>query len=98
MTSILLACACMAAKDALMTLLTIAEARGRAGFAGIFDGIGDLAVILVTIAGPGQVIQHGWTGHATVIVAAMTITSTVGTWFWTRVGGRLLPEVHDGDR
>ena len=92
MLAILLACGAMALKDMLGTFLVIAEARGRAVLAGALDAAGDLALILVTLAGAGAVIVHGWTVHTMIILAAMMATSFVGTLFWVRMGTRWMPE------
>jgi len=79
----------MALKDMLGTLLVIAEARGRAVLAGALDAASDLAMILVTLAGAGEVIVHGWTVHTASLLAAMMVTSFFGTLYWTRVGQKL---------
>lgn len=79
----------MAVRDAFGTILTIAEARGRAVLAGVCDAAGDLAGVFVTIFAAGQVIIHGWTWHSIVVLAAVMITSFVGTMFWTRVGRKI---------
>lgn len=89
MLSILLACASMALKDGLGTGLVVAEARGRSWLAGALDALGDLATILVTLAGVGAVILHGWTLHTIVLLAAMMLTSFLGTAAWTRVAQRI---------
>jgi hypothetical protein len=89
MFSIVLACLAMALKDMLGTFLVIAEARGRPILAGLCDAGGDLATILVTIVGAGAVITGGWTVHTGLIIAAMTITSFLGTAFWTTIGRRI---------
>lgn len=89
MLSVLLAVLAMALKDALGVGLVVAEARGRAWLAGVFDAAGDLATILVTLAGAGAVIVHGWTLHTIAILAAMTITSLLGTAYWTRFCRRI---------
>jgi hypothetical protein len=89
MVSILLACAAMAVKDALGTLLVVAEARGRSWLAGFLDAAGDLAFVLVTLAGAGAVILHGWTAHTVLLLAAMMLTSLLGTAMWTRFGRRI---------
>lgn len=89
MLGVLLAMGSMALKDALMTWLTIAEARGRAWLAGGLDAAGDLASILVVVTGAGAVIKYGWTGHTAVILAAMCVTSFLGTALWTRIGRRI---------
>lgn len=97
MLGITLACAAMALKDLLLTFLTVAEAQGRAILAGLLDASSDLATILVTIAGAGLVIQHGWTLHSIAVLAAMMITSFLGTALWTRLAARWIThgEQHD---
>lgn len=89
MLSILLACIAMAFRDMLGTFLTVAEARGRAWLAGGLDAAGDLASILVTVAGAGAVIEDGVTGHTIALLAAMTTTSFFGTTLWTKLGQRI---------
>lgn len=99
MGSILLACGAMAARDCVGTLLTIAEARGRAWLAGTMDAIGDLASIGVTVVGAGPVIQHGVTGHAVALIGAMLLTSLLGTTLWTTLGRRIgtkVPKRNEG--
>lgn len=78
---ILLACIGMLLRDGLGTLLVVAEARGRAL----------LASILVTIFGAGEVIQHGWTTHTVILIAAMTTTSLLGTTQFTKLSQRITP-------
>lgn len=89
MLQIILACVGMAARDCLGTLLVIAEARGRAVMAGALDATGDLASILVTVVGAGEVITHGLTPHTIILLAAMTVTSFVGTTIFTKLGQRI---------
>jgi hypothetical protein len=89
MLSIVLACAAMALRDMLGTFLVVAEAKGRAWLAGALDALGDLATILVTIAGAGVVIQHGWTWHAILVLGCMMLVSLVGTAAWTTLGRRI---------
>jgi hypothetical protein len=90
MSAVLLACVAMAFKDAIGTLLVIAEARGRAVLAGVLDAAGDFAMILVTLAGAGEVIVHGWTTRTAAILAAMMVTSFFGTILWTWIGHRFV--------
>ncbi len=91
MGAVLLACAAMALKDCLGTCLVVAEARGRSVTAGALDAGGDLAAILVTLAGAGEIIVHGWTLHTATILAAMCTTSFCGTIVWTRLATRWMP-------
>lgn len=93
MITLVLAAVAMALKDALGTLLVVAEARGRGMLAGAMDATGDLATILVTLAGAGAVILHGWTLHTILLLSVMTVTSFFGTWFWTRQASRLMPDL-----
>jgi hypothetical protein len=87
--ALVLACAAMALKDSLGVGLVVAEARGRAWLAGVLDALSDLAIILVTLAGAGAVIVHGWTLRTGVILAAMMLTSFLGTAAWTRLARRI---------
>lgn len=79
----------MALKDGLGVLLVIAEARGRAIFAGALDAASDLAIILTTLFGAGQVIEHGWDLKSIEVVATMVVVSFGGTVFWTKIGRRI---------
>lgn len=92
MLTILLAIVGMALKDALSTTLVVAESKGRAKLAGLMDGLGDLAGILVTYVGAGQVIEHGLTVHTALVLIALFITSVLGTAYWTAFNAR-----HGGD-
>jgi hypothetical protein len=79
----------MVLKDACGTLLVIAEARGRALLAGLLDAAGDLALVLTTLFGAGQVIVHGWDARSFEVLGVIMLTSLLGTTFWTRVGRRI---------
>lgn len=79
----------MAVKDALGTFLVIAEARGRSVLAGAMDALGDIAVVLVTLFGAGEIITHGWTLHTAEVLVVIVVTSFFGTLFWTRIGSRI---------
>lgn len=81
----------MAAKDALGTLLVIAEARGRHWLAGALDAAGDVAQVVSMVFGAGVVIQHGWGWKAVSVLAVMMAVSFFGTAFWTRLGRRIMP-------
>lgn len=76
----------MAAKDAVGTLLVVAEAKGRPWLAGALDAAGDLAFVASTVFGAGEIIVHGWDLYAVEVLAVMCTTSLLGTAFWTRVG------------
>lgn len=89
MIAIIAAILSMAAKDALCTFLTVAEAKGRAWLAGIFDAASDVAGIVCTVVGAGSVIQEGVDGHTVLILVAMTVTSLLGTALWTKLGRRI---------
>ena len=92
MTALVLACVAMALKDGVGTALVIAEARGRSVTAGALDAASDLATVLVTLAGAGAVIVHGWTWHTAGILAAMMLTSFAGTICWTQLATRWMPD------
>jgi len=89
MLSLLFAALAMALKDALGTMLVIAEARGKSVLAGAMDAGGDIATVLVTLFGAGEVITHGWTWHTAAVLGVIAVTSFFGTIFWTRVGSRI---------
>lgn len=88
MLAIILAVLSMAAKDALGTLMVVAESRGRGSLAGAMDAGGDLANVICTIVGAGAVIQGGITVHTCIVLAAMMITSYLGTTYWTNFAAR----------
>ena len=79
----------MALKDGCGTMLVIAEARGRAVLAGLFDALGDLAQVLVVLFGAGQILEHGWDKRSIEVLLTIMIVSFWGTLFWTRVGRRM---------
>jgi hypothetical protein len=81
----------MAARDAVGTFLTVAEARGRGRLAGMLDALGDLAGIAVTVVGAGSVIRDGVTGHTVGVVGSMLVVSMFGTWLWTSLAWKWLP-------
>lgn len=87
--SILLACFAMAVKDALATFLVIAESKNRPLMAACFDAGYDIAWVLVTVLGAGNLIVNGLTVHGLTILGAMCTTSFFGTLVWTRIGHRL---------
>lgn len=90
--SFVAAAAAMALKDACGTMLVICEARNRPLLAGTFDALGDLALILVTLFGAGEVILHGWTLHTVGVIAVIVTTSFFGTALWTHIGNRCIPK------
>ena len=92
MLEILAACVAMACKDAIYTGLTVAQAHGRSLAAGAFDALGDIASIIVTLAGAGIIIVHGWSAHTVTVLAAMCVTSFCGTVFWVKIATRLMPD------
>lgn len=83
----------MAVKDCLATLLVVAETRGKARLAGVLDGAGDLATLLVNIVGVGAVISYGWNPWTVAVLLVMMITSTLGTYYWTRLAQRINPQI-----
>lgn len=89
---VLLAAAAMALQDMCGTLLTIAEARGRRTMAGLMDAAGDIARVLCTAFGAGEIIVHGWTPRSFEVLGAMCITSFVVTRYATGLGARFCEE------
>lgn len=73
----------MCLQDCCGTFLVVAESRGKARLAGVCDGLGDLASVLVTVAGVGSVLTNGFTWHTAVVIVAIVITSILGTTYWT---------------
>lgn len=73
----------MCLQDFCGTFLVVAESRGNGRLAGFCDGFGDLASVLVTVAGVGSVLANGLTWRSGVVITAIVITSILGTWFWT---------------
>lgn len=86
---ILGACLSMAIRDALMTLLTISESRGRAVLSGVLDAAGDIAGVAVMALGAGQIIVHGVTFGSCLVLAAMAGTSFLTTMTVTYYGRRV---------
>ena len=95
MVGLLLACLSMAAQDGLGVFLVVAETRGRAVLAGGLDAAGDLARQLVTVYAAGTVIKDGWTPHSMIIMAAVMVTSFVGTTIDTRLARRVKADGRD---
>lgn len=83
----------MMAQDACSVYLTVAEARGRARLAGVCDGLGDCASVLVSVAGVGSILVNGFTVDSAIVLAAIVCTSIGGTWFWTRRASRMKVEL-----
>lgn len=73
----------MLLSDGCGTFLVVAEARGRATLAGACDALGDLASVLVTVAGVGSILTDGLTWQSGSVLAAILITSFLGTRYWT---------------
>jgi hypothetical protein len=91
----------MTCRDALSTGLTVAQAHNRAVLAGFFDATSDLAAIAVTVFGAGEVLTNGLTPHSCALLAAMTVTSFLGTLYYTKLANRLMPpekQTVDADR
>lgn len=95
MLPILAACAAMLVRDGLYALLTIAEARGKAVLSGALDALGDVTGFAVTVLGAGAIITQGLTPHTAAIIAAMAVTSFVGTSVFVRLGNRWMPAQSD---
>lgn len=79
----------MLAKDAIGTVMVVAEARGRALLAGTLDAASDAANVVSTAFGAGEIILHGWNGQAALILAVMMVTSFVATTVSVAYGRRL---------
>lgn len=79
----------MMAKDAIGSLMVLAEARGRAVLAGGLDAASDAATIVSTAFGAGEIIVHGWNLRAVEILAVMMATSFAATTLSVRYGRRL---------
>ena len=95
--TILWAVLAMSLKDFLGTALMIAEARGRGWVAGFMDGLSDLANVVVNVVGAGAVILYGWNEKTILILAAMMVTSTLGTYVWVKLVTRILGDGDPGD-
>ena len=79
----------MAVKDFFATLLMIAEAEGRAVWAGVLDGASTLAGVVLTVLGAGTVILHGVDARSMAVIGAMLAADILGTPVWTTFGARL---------
>lgn len=82
----------MALKDLLGTVMQVAESRGASKLAGHMDGLWDGASVICQAVGAGTVILTGFTWRSLVIIAAIMITSDIGTRTWTRLAARHVPE------
>jgi hypothetical protein len=69
----------MSLRDLLGTKLVQAIAARKGWLAGILDGLGDVAAVLCTIYGAGEVVLHGWNGRGILILAVMAATSCATT-------------------
>jgi hypothetical protein len=75
-----------------VTMLVVAEARGSRWLAGAFDAGGDLAQILTTLFGAGEVIIHGFNLYTASLIAEIAVVSFFGTVVWTGVAQKIGPE------
>ena len=73
----------MVVSDCCGTYLVVAESRGHSKLAGAMDAVGDLASIAVTVTGVGNLLSDGITWRSVSIVAAIVVTSYIGTAYWT---------------
>lgn len=87
-----LAIVSMAVKDLLGTIMQVAESRGASELAGHMDGLWDGAQLICQVVGAGTVILTGFTWQSLVIIAAIMITSDIGTRTWTRIAAKHVPE------
>lgn len=81
--ALLIAILSMAAKDLVGTVMTVAEARGSTRLAGHMDALGDGANIICNVVGAGTVILTGFNAHSLILIAAIMLTSDIGTRYWT---------------
>lgn len=94
--SILAAAVSMAFKDCTGTLTVVFESRNRGHLAGVADAGYDLGTVLITYFGAGEIIVHGVTVHALVVLATICAVSYVGTRFWTGWAHRYTGRTHHG--
>lgn len=81
----------MAARDFFGVVMMVAESRSSCKLAGHMDALGDGANIFCQVVGAGTVILTGFTWHALVIIAAILVTSDIGTRNWTRIASQKVP-------
>lgn len=84
------ACAAMMANDALATVLTVAEAKGRAGLAGHLDMAGDLCKLALYSFAGERLLTHGWQGWIGLVpvLAVSNVTTRLSTrWAHRHLGG-----------
>lgn len=79
----------MIAQDILLTLMVVAENRGRWVLAGLLDCVGWLAQISTIGISVDSIVKHGLTQQTFVIIIAVTIANFVGTGLGTLLGRRM---------
>ena len=92
-----ISCGAMVVKDAVATFLTIAEARGRAGMAGLLNMLGTPAnVIFYSFGATAMVHGYGWAGWLG-LVPVMCFDLADG-YVFTRIGRRIEPKADKPQR
>jgi hypothetical protein len=81
----------MVVQDVLATCLVQAEARNKAGLAGVLDSAGWLAGIS-TITISVTALQGHSLALKVVVVAAVTAANFAGSWAGVRIGRRFIHE------
>jgi len=88
---IVVSCVAMVAKDGVATLLTIAEARGRAGLSGLLNALGTPASVVFYSYGATAMVHgygpKGWLG----LLPVMVVDYLDGNLF-TALGRRIKPD------
>jgi hypothetical protein len=88
---IVLAAVAMVISDVLSVILVQAEARNRAVLAGVFDTLGWLAAVIVTL-----LTLNALNGHNVPlmigVVGGVSVANFGGTWLGTTVGKRYVRE------
>lgn len=86
----------MIVQDVLGTLMTMAENRHHAWWAGLLDAGMWLTGLFTTLWGAGDVILHGWNAHSIAVIATITAANVLGTALGVTLGDRLMPKETDG--
>lgn len=88
---IVISCLAMVVKDAVLTFLTVAEARGRAGLSGVLNALGTPASVVFYSYGATELVHGhgpaGWLG----LLPIMCVDMADG-WLFTRLSRRIEPD------
>lgn len=76
----------MVAQDVLLTLMVVAENRGRWVLAGLLDTVGWLAQIATIGISVDSIVKNGLTKETWIIIIAVSIANFVGTGLGTLLG------------